>query len=587
MDKSKVNCPVQNLLDNLDLSMFKLFTEASIHTVVIIDAHGIVQAINHSVQRDFGYAQEEVIGHNISMLMPSNYGSAHNGYLENYARTGDRKIIGIGREVSGQHKDGSQFPIHLTVSEFNIGDQKAFIGICYNISERRRLSDRILHLTAYDSLTGSLNRNQFIANLDTALLEQKEKQDGLAVLYIDLNDFKQVNDNYHHSTGDKVLLQVAERLRSSLRPEDMLGRIGGDEFIALISSNDEQTLHTVSHRILGSLEAPFYINDIPLHISASIGISLYPQHGDTSDALVSAADIAMYQAKHNISNKHICIFDHEMRVKSERSLQISKQLREAVRQERFELHYQLQFDLQSLSPSGLEALIRWRNSDNVLVPPNEFLPIAQTYGLMPELTNWVLRRACLDNNRLSEMGLLDVPVAVNVSAGTFCRDDFVQTVIDICDETNTPRNRLEIEITEDVAMHNLEKVTNHSRTLHNAELSLSMDDFGTGYSSLSRLRNLRFNKLKIDKSFINEVSKNLPNQAIVMAILGITQALGMRVVAEGIESKDQVEWLRDKGCEQGQGFWFARPLPIDKLIERLIAMPSDISERQNTNTRFL
>lgn len=568
MRKDELNRDTKSDLGHIDLSMFEVFTDASMNTVIIINESGIVQAASRSIQDDFGFMQEEIVGKNISCLMPPNYANAHDGYLSTYGKTGKRSIIGSGREVVGQRKDGSHFPMHLNVSEFEFNGSTAFVGICYDISERRRQSDHIIQLAAYDSLTGCFNRFQLMKTLDSALLQCQENNQQLAVMYIDLNEFKQINDNYSHSVGDKVLTEVVGRLRGKLRPTDTLGRIGGDEFVALISFNDRDILNIISARLLDSLVAPFVINGIPLQVSASIGISLYPQHGETSDALLGAADIAMYHAKSQ-DEAHTSLFNQEMRNHSEYILQVSRGLRDALQHEQFELHYQLQFDLQSLTPCGLEALIRWRNSSGSFIPPDEFLPIAQTYGLMPELTRWVIRQACLDNAHLIKQNFLDVPVAVNINGSSFCNNDFVQTVLDLCEETQLPTSRLEIEITEDVAMHNLEVITNHTRALHQVGISLSMDDFGTGYSSLSRLRNLQFNKLKIDRSFVKELSENTHDQVIIPAILGIAQALNMRVVAEGIETQAQLEWLRDKGCVQGQGFWLARPQPLNELINWL------------------
>ncbi|MEL7551480.1 EAL domain-containing protein [Pseudomonas protegens] len=567
--------------NTIDLSMFEVFTDASMHTVVIIDCLGIIQAVSRSVQQDFGYTQEELIGKNISSLMPPNYASAHDSYLENYRQTGERKIIGAGREVTGQHKNGSLFPMHLNVSEFQFEGRKAFVGICYDISERRRLSEQIIKLAAYDSLTGCLNRHQLIKTLDAALAQCERRVELLAVLYIDLDGFKQINDNYSHTIGDEVLTLVVKRLRATLRTSDSLGRLGGDEFIALISYEDEQTLQAISTRLLQCLEAPFVINGMPLQVSASIGISLYPQHGESSDALVSAADIAMYQAKDS-DITHICFFNQEMRERSEYVFQLSNRLREAIQQNQFELHYQLQFDLCSHTPCGLEALIRWRDDSGKLIPPNDFLPTAQAYGLMPELTHWVLRRACLDNVQLIELGLLDVPVAVNISGSSFCNYDFVQNVISLCKETHLPTSRLEIEITEDVAMHNLDLITGHTRALHEAGVSLAMDDFGSGYSSLSRLRLLQFQKLKIDRSFITELSESQADQAIVRAILGVAQALDLQVVAEGIDTEGHVDWLREKGCQQGQGFLLARPMPLPDLKQWLSTGTPANSKRDAT-----
>ncbi|WP_422403099.1 putative bifunctional diguanylate cyclase/phosphodiesterase [Pseudomonas sp. GZD-209] len=559
-------------ISSLDLPTLEALSEPALHTVIIFDELGIIKATNTSIQHDFGYTPEELTGHSISCLIPSDHNDNHASSLKRHKFRGHYPFLSemqyIDAELMGKRKNGSTFPMHLHLTELCTVGTKTFVGICHDISEQRRHSARLAQLATYDNLTGCFNRHQLINILDNALIHCKNTNEHLAVLFIDLDKFKQINDNYGHTVGDKVLIQVVNRFRKILRSSDSLGRIGGDEFIALIMSSNEQTLTAIPNRLIQSLEAPFTINALPLQVSASIGISLYPQHGETSDDLVSAADIAMYQVKSR-NYLHYCLFSKDMRTQSEQAFQLATRLREALRNDKFELHYQLQFDLNNCTPSGLEALIRWRDEEKNLILPSDFLPLAQKYGLIPEITRWVLRRACQDNAHLIEHGILNVPIGVNISAASFCNYDFVRIVTTICEDTKLPLSRLEIEITEDVAMHNLDLVTQHSIALRENGISLAMDDFGTGHSSLSRLRNLRFHKLKIDRSFIKELSENLADQEIVRAILGVARALDIQVVAEGIETEDQIKWLRDKGCAYGQGFWFARPMPLAELTQWL------------------
>ena len=557
--------------DGLESALTSAIFNAAVDAIMVIDSHGILKAANKSAERLFGFSEDEMLGQNVSILMPAPYAQQHDTYLNNYCTGGERKIIGIGREVMGRHKNGSCFPLHLSVGEFLQGDQKLFVGICHDISERRKFTEHIAFLAKYDGLTGCANRREFIDGLSKAIETCETNENKIAVLFIDLDGFKQINDNHGHRVGDRLLKLTAERFQKILRDTDLLGRVGGDEFVASIVIDSKiETASEIAKRLLETLREPFVIDNRALTVSASIGISLFPDDGITADEVINEADIAMYQAKVEGGNC-IRLFDQALRDRSEQIYRVLSRLRKAIPLEQFELHYQLQFDLQTMQPCGIEALLRWRDGKNGLVPPDQFIPIALEYGLMPTIGRWVIHQACKDNIALIKSDLLDVTVAVNICAPLFSEPGFCTLVSQTLMKTGLPANRLELEITEDVAMNSSAQVLQASNELHRAGISLAMDDFGVGFSSLDRLKKLRFDKLKIDRSFVSGLPESTSDQAIVKAILGMAEGLGMITIAEGIESSEQISFLQEAGCAQGQGFIFAKPMPLKDLIEWLRA----------------
>lgn len=555
--------------DGLESALAAAIFNAAVDAIMVINARGILQAANQSAETLFGFNSEEMLGKNISMLMPAPYAHEHDSYLYNYCASAERKIIGIGREVTGQRKDGSCFPLHLSVSEFRQDDQQLFVGICHDISERRKFTEHIAFLAKYDGLTGCANRREFIEGLSTAIDACQSNGRKIAVLFIDLDGFKQINDNHGHQVGDSLLKLIAKRFQKTLRDSDLLGRVGGDEFVvSIILDSKGETASHIASRLMESLKEPFIIDDRTLSVGASIGISLYPNDGLTADEVMNEADIAMYQAKVE-GGGCIRLFDQALRERSEQVYRLLSRLRKAISLEQLELHYQLQFDIQTLQPCGMEALLRWRDGVNGLVSPDQFIPVALEYGLMTTIGRWVIRQACKDNMTLIEAGLLDVTVAVNICAPLFSEAGFCALVHQLLVSTGLPAERLELEITEDVAMNSSVQVLQTSDELHKAGIRLAMDDFGVGFSSLDRLKKLHFDKLKIDRSFVADLTENHSDQAIVKAILGMAKGLSMRTVAEGIETEEQLAFLREVGCSQGQGFWFARPMPLPELINWL------------------
>lgn len=555
--------------DGLDSALAGAIFNAAVDAIMVINARGILQSVNQSAETLFGFTSDEMLGKNISMLMPASYAQEHDSYLSNYCASGDRKIIGIGREVTGQHKDGSCFPLHLSVSEFRQDGQQLFVGICHDISERRKFTEHIAFLAKYDGLTGCANRREFIEGLSSGIEACEASGRKIAVLFIDLDGFKQINDNHGHRVGDRLLKLTAERFQKTLRVGDLLGRVGGDEFVvSTILDSRGETASDVAARMMKVLKEPFVIDNRALNVSISIGISLYPDDGLTADEVMNEADIAMYQAKVE-GGGCIRLFDQALRDRSEQVYRLLSRLRKAISIEQFELHYQLQFDMQTLQPCGMEALLRWRDGVNGLVAPDQFIPVALEYGLMPTIGRWVIRQACKDNVALIKTGLLDVAVAVNICAPLFSESGFCALVHQFLVSTGLPAGRLELEITEGVAMNSSAQVLQTSDELHKAGIRLAMDDFGVGFSSLNRLKKLRFDKLKIDRSFVSGLPESRSDQAIVQAILGMAKGLGMRTVAEGVETEEQLAFLQKAGCSQGQGFWFARPMPLPELIEWL------------------
>ncbi|MFT3763235.1 MAG: EAL domain-containing protein [Pseudoxanthomonas sp.] len=544
-----------------DFPLFKAMFDAAADGIVVVDERGRIRAINRSAQRLFGYGEAELLGRDASLLTSAPPGAGSGRRPAGRDDAGERGPAAAG-EDTGLRKDGTRFPLRLDIDPFQ-SEGKRFLAYVCRDPARGGEDDA----QARDSLTDCLGREQLVRWLDRAI----DARQRLAVLFIDLDGFKQVNDNHGHPFGDRVLGQVAARLRDSLRDGDILARVGGDEFIAcLAAERPAATAEEVAARLLRHLGEPFAIDGIALSVHASIGISLFPEHGRGADELIGHADAAMYQAK--IAGKaHIRLYDQGLRDASDRRRHLLERLREAIALEAFELHYQPQFDLRTLRPCGLEALLRWHDGIHGTVPPGEFVPVAQKHGLMSEITRWVLRRACRDNMRLIERGLLDAPVAINLSPQSFDDGAFWSRVRRELAASGLPARRLELEIGEDVATAASPQALREAQALGDIGIGLVADNFGVGRSALANLRSLRYGKLKIDRSLVAGLPGEGDAAATVRAIVGIAQGMDMCSVAEGVETRAQLDFLRAAGCDVGQGFLLARPMPMDALEEWLRA----------------
>lgn len=526
--------------------------------MMIISKGGVVQAANAAAEKIFGRNRTELVGVSISTLTSGIEWPVTDFYISG----GDKLNMVFETKAI---REGDDISLSLSIGGAIINGQEVEVGVFHDISDRKKILDQVTYLATHDSLTGCLNRNYLHDNLQRLMLACKDGSQQVVAAYIDLDDFKCINDRYDHQVGDDLLRRFAHRLKDNLDVGGLVCRLGGDEFfIASIRPNERSAPRRLVQGILDCLERPFKVNGIEIAVRASIGISLYPGHSSSSDQLVSDADIAMYQAKAD-GGSCMRFFRIAMREKLNSVFKTVGRLRRAIEQNQFELHYQLQFELfPPYRPSGLEALLRWRDI-NGYVSPEVFIPLAEEYGLMPAISRWVLERACLDNKYLISEGLLDVAVAVNVCSRTFVQNEFVGEVSATLSRANLPASRLEIEVTESIAILDVAITINTISSLHDLGVEVSIDDFGTGYSSLRLLKSLPVDRLKIDKSFVRDFPGSGFDQAVIQAILTIAKSVGIQVVAEGIETIEQCVALNEQGCNYGQGFWYAKPLPLDEL----------------------
>jgi diguanylate cyclase (GGDEF)-like protein len=445
------------------------------------------------------------------------------------------------------------------------------VMVSRRITAAREATQEQVHLLAYsDPLTGLANRTRHHARLTQDLLTAQAAHKKVAVLFLDLDRFKIVNDSLGHAVGDELLREVAERLKQHVRAQDTIARIGGDEFLITLASLENVNEATaVADRILRAMAPDFALsNRVPVSVTGSIGISLFPEHGTDAQTLIMNADAAMYRAKESGRNRYRLFVD-EMNAGVLEKLTLENNLHMALENQELYLAYQPQVDLATETITAVEALARWKHPRLGLIPPARFIPLAESSGLILPIGEWVLRSACAEARRWQALGSAPIPVAVNVSAVQFRQDGFCDLVRRVLEETMLPPHLLEIEVTESMLLSD-EKVTSQTLDeLRSMGLKLTIDDFGTGYASLVYLRHFAVDKLKIDRSFIGDVTDDSDDAAITSAIISMAKKLNLKVVAEGVETPEQVSFLRAQGCEEAQGFYFSRPLVGEKLLGML------------------
>lgn len=433
------------------------------------------------------------------------------------------------------------------------------IGTTQDITARKHAEDRIRYLAHFDELTGLPNRTQLNDRAKYAISLAKRNNESLAVMFINLDCFKDINDTLGHSIGDALLVEIAKRLRNALREEDTVARFGGDEFIVMLPVAGPSGAAQVAQKLLDIIMQPYDIGQYDLNVTASIGIAIYPEDGENLETLSSNADIAMYRAKQNGHNGY-CFFTAEMQAYSARNLQLVSALHHAVEKDQLHLVFQPQLSLRNGRIIGTEALLRWTHPELGAVSPAEFIPIAENSGLILPIGEWVLRQAVRQTKTWLEEGITPLVMAVNLSAVQFRHHDLPDLVTRILDEEGLPPEYLELELTEGVATHNPQGAIAVMDDLHERGIRMSIDDFGTGYSSLSYLKKFKAYKLKIDQSFVRNIIVDKEDSAIVDAIICMAKSLGMQTIAEGVETAGQLEFLREHGCDEVQGYYFSKPL---------------------------
>lgn len=436
-------------------------------------------------------------------------------------------------------------------------------------AENERTKSEMIKLARYDFLTSLPNRVQLYDRIDQAVAMAKRHPAKLAVLFLDLDRFKVINDTHGHAIGDKLLQSVADRLKSSVRNTDTVSRLGGDEFVLLLSEvNEDEALELKVENILAAVGAPYSIAGHELHIGATIGISIFPQDGDDSATLIRNADTAMYFGKKSGRNTYR-FYVQEMGAHDTERKNIEAGLQLALKKREFILFYQAQFDLESGKISGVEALIRWRHPSKGLLPPSGFMQVAESSGAVLPIGRWALREACEQAMRWHMADLSFNVIAVNISALEFEDEHFLQNVLQVLQETGLPPRHLELELTETVLMKSVEATTLTLNKLRSAGVSISIDDFGTGYSSLSYLKQFPVDTMKIDQSFVRDISSS-KDDILLNAVIGIGKSLRHRVIAEGVETATQLAFLRENHCTAAQGFYLNEPMAAEDFFNFLM-----------------
>ncbi len=541
--------------------------ESSNQGILITDAQARIISANRAFEEITGYAPEEVVGKTPAVLSSGRHDKAfysdmwrsiaENGYWQG--------------EIWNRRKSGEVYPGWLTASAVKDerGDVTHYIGVFSDIGEQRAARERIEYLAHYDALTGLPNRSRLQDMLAATTANAKKAQTKVAVLFLDLDRFKDINDSLGHAAGDALLVAFAERLRGCIRADDAVIRLGGDEFVAVLAEIKKSEHATVvAEKIIEATAKPYLIAGQEIVETLSIGISLYPDDGGDAGTLVRNADMAMYAAKEAGRNTYQ-FFSATMGQKASRTLSLESGLRKALELSEFVLHYQPQVDLSSGRIVGVEALIRWQHPEQGLISPAQFIPFAEERGLIVPIGEWVMQEAFRQNREWQRAGLSAIPVAVNVSPSQFQQKDFVKKTLHLVEEAGLAPQHAEFEITEGAIMRNVQAAQAVLGALRAAGFRLSVDDFGTGYSSLNYLKRFPIGKLKIDQSFVHGLPADTDDAAIVSAILAMAQALRLKVIAEGVETAEQAEFLRAKGCEQAQGYHYYKPLPAEKIASLL------------------
>jgi diguanylate cyclase (GGDEF)-like protein/PAS domain S-box-containing protein len=549
---------------------FQALVQHSSEAVILVDADGKVEYVSESMTRVFGYSEAHLLGRRLTQILDSGAGAR---LREGLAEVAERPYGVLELELPLHHRDGHQCTVQFTVT--NLLDNPSVGGLVLNtrdISERRQLEDQLVHQAFHDSLTSLANRALFKDRVDHALARTKRQTPSVAVLFIDLDGFKEVNDSLGHAAGDRLLIQVGERLAASVRPSDTVARFGGDEFAVLVEdASDDVDVIQVAERVLEGLRQPFEVNGRELHVRGSMGIARMESDVDGADHLLRNADLAMYRAK-AAGRGGFERYDPEMHTELVQRVQLEADLRRALEAGELFLLYQPTFDLASGQLVGAEALARWQHPTRGLVLPTEFIPLAEASGLIRPLGAWVLREACRQAAEWQRTtAQRDKPMALNInlSGRQLQYPGVVDDVAAALAESGLPPDSLVLEMTESVLMDDSENVLDILRRIKELGARLAIDDFGTGYSSLSYLHRFPVDMLKIDRSFVERLSHASDNAELARTIVRLGQSLQLVTVAEGVEDSAQFLALRRMGCDVGQGFYFGRPMESEE-ISRLL-----------------
>ncbi len=534
--------------------------------VLITNTEHKIIAINHAYSRISGYSEAESLGQDAGFTKSGQHDeNFYHEMREQLEQTGSWQ-----GEIWDRRKDGEIYPKWLSINSVrnDRGAMRYYVGVFSDISHIKSTEDKLRHLALHDSLTGLPNRLSFNDQLERALHHAKRNEQGVAVLFLDLDRFKTINDSLGHPIGDALLIEVASRLKSCLRNEDVIARLGGDEFTIIMEDIlTPEDAAKVSEKIIHALSAPVDLDGHQFYITTSIGISLFPEDGGSVTELVKNADAAMYRAKESGRNRYE-FYSSELADAAVERLELEGELRQAISNQEFSLYYQPQFNIQTGEITGAEALIRWHHPERGIISPDQFIPVAEETGLINQIGEIALHKACIQLSRWRKKGWNLPKVSVNVAGQQIHSGQLLGLVKEALSLANLPPNALEVELTETTLMEKTDLTINTLSKLRDLGVTISIDDFGTGYSSLSYLKTLPIQRIKIDRSFVQDIPEDSNDMAITKAIIALSRNLQLDVIAEGLESEEQEVFLLAEGCVEAQGFLFSKPLPAKELFER-------------------
>ena len=559
--------------------------------IVMINEAGAIESFNPAAERIFGWKEAELLGRPLTVLMSEKDRVAHPGYVSRYLQGEEAHVIGRLREMQAMRRDGSVFPIELSISDSRVAGRRLFTGFVRDITLRREIEERVRRQAFYDDLTGLANRRLLITELDSAIESATRRGFFGALLVIDLDHFKTVNDALGYKAGDQVLCNLAVRLEQTTRSGDLVARLGGDEFAIVIGRlhEDEGEAAAQAHRlalsVAGVLSQPVLVDGVPQTLTPSIGVALYPTGDTTADTLLKHGDIAMNRAKSGGRNT-VRFFRPGMELEVSSRLQLVSDIRRALDREEFVLHYQPKIDPRLNRMAGVEALIRWEHPRRGMLSPGSFIGFAEEVGLIESIGSWTIRQAIADMQalRLEVCGAVVDHVAVNISPRHFYSTGFVSGLREILSDSGYPAEGIELEITENLMLDNVDQAMRKMQTLREMNVSLALDDFGTGFSSLSYLRSLPVDRIKIDRSFVSGLDLEPAKAAMVETILSMQRVRPVEFVAEGVETPAERDWLVAHGCHFVQGFLYSKPLPLEALKDFVAgwsaAAPDDHADKR-------
>ena len=544
--------------DEQQLRLASAVLETATEAVMICDKTGKIVSVNKAFSDITGFSAEDAIGKSPDQIKAVEQDERFYANIMNSLSSG-----GFWQgEVCNKRKDGSSYFEWLTVSSQydHKGELEAFVSLFADITKKKQADDKIYTQANYDKLTGLANRNLFNNRFNQCIELAEREQKKLALMYIDLDGFKHINDSLGHSAGDLLLREAALRLEQSVRKSDTVTRLGGDEFAIIMANNESiYSVEKVANKILQLIAEPYTLKDKLGYVTASIGVTFYPDDGIDAETLLRKADSAMYKSKENGRNM-VQFFTKEMDALAQQRRELEVQLREAIANQEFYLEFQPIHDSKTNQIKSAEALVRWAHPTAGSIPPFKFIPLAEEIGLIHKLGEWILREACHKASQWSDLLNSPPSVAVNISSIQFQKPEWVKTVKDILEESGLPAEKLTLEITESLLIADEVQTEQQLNELKALGIKISIDDFGTGYSSLSYLRRFPIDSLKIDKSFINQLSKGEKDEALVNAIIALAHSLQLNIIAEGVEQQEQKQWLSDNDCQLIQGYLYSPSL---------------------------